>query len=392
MIPSMFLKFTFLALFAAAIFTACSSDDNETPEFDLTTARLEDFPLNEVEAVEISIVHPIVTDGNEVTPGTIDITIPYAHTSLLLSLKSFDLSDQYDITPAVGSLQDFSEGEVIYTITSIEFPDKQVHYRVTVTHGGEPFFENGNITAFSFNASDNAGLASTIDASEISADPTHSEGVIIVIVPEGTDFSSLKPAITYDAAKLYYNAGAETKVYPAEGMTVDFKYPKRFSIQAENSLGVKSKVYQVIVDVSNPIKFEPLTQTTPNVETGDGSGMEVINLLATWTNVGNHPVTGMSADEHMNKTYPVEGFGDTDIITVSLENPLGGTPGVLPGEQGNVVVKVKKVATPGLFSTTAVFSPTFSTNTQVISFFSPDDRVKDIFETSWLKIESTLED
>jgi hypothetical protein len=372
--------------------SSCSSDDSETIEPDpfWTEARLNDFPLTEVEYLDIDIVHPTITNNSETAHGKIEITIPFSQASLNLSLKEFNLDiNKYNISPTVGESQDFSNDFVTYTITSTTSATKAVHYDVTVKHGGDPFFTNNKITGFKFEKSNNPQLAATIEAVKIAEYENYTENAIYVIVPEGTNFTQLVPTITFDAAKLYYNTDIQYIQYAA-GLSVNFRYPIRFYLQAENSLGNRSRPYVVIVDVANPIKFDsPLI--TADVKSGDGVSAEDFFAIAKWTNQGNHPITGMSPTDYIDKTYPVPDYpGNANVITASLVNPNGGTPGVLPGEQGEINVRVKRSPVTGAFTTKAVFTPTFSFDTRRISFWPADDRIENIFTQPPLAIEAKI--
>ncbi len=372
----------------------CSSDDsyNNTTDAFWDGAKLNDFPLFEVAYLDIDIIHPEIKGGMEVNPGKITITVPFSQTSLMLSLKQFGLDQgKYDIEPGVGERQDFSKGHVIYTVSDVISPTKAVHYQITIIQGGDPFFINTKITGFKFEKTKNPGLAATIDAIKITEYDNYTENAIYVIVPEGTDFNQLTPTIIYDAAKLYYKSDAQFVLYPSNALSVDFAYPKTFFLQAENSLGEKSKPYNVIVDVANPIQFDtPLV--TANVKTDDGQTFENFFAVATWTNQGNHPVTGMSPTEYNNKVYPAGYSGDINIITTSIINPNAGIAGVLPGQKGEINVRVRRFPLAGWYSTTAVFTPTFSFDTRVISYWPADDRVEDIFDTQSLVIQTTIEE
>lgn len=387
--------FYVVAIVIALFSSRCSSDDSveNAPDVFWEGAKLKDFPLSEVAYLNISITHPEVANGVEIKAGKIEITIPHSQTSLMLSLKKFELDNtKYTVSPFVGEQKDFSKVAVRYTVSSTSSSAKAVHYDVTVVHGGEPFFVNAKVTGFKFEKSKNPDLDATIDAVKIVEYENYSENAIYVIVPEGTDFTKLTPTVTYDAAKLYYDAGSGFEVFPANGTSIDFAYPKHFYLQAENSLGTKSKNYNVIVDIEDPIKFDaPIT--TANVKTGDGMTVENFFAIATWTNRGNHPITGMSPVEYKDKTYPIPNYpGDANVITTSILNPNGGTVGVLPGQKGEINVRVKRSPIPGLFSTTAVFEPTFSFDTRIISYWPVDDRVEGIFAPHTLVIQATLED
>ena len=386
--------FLFCFLSGATLFTSCTSDDDDDENVDNSfwnEAKLNDFPLSEVAYLDIDIVHPEITNGVETKFGKIEITIPHSQTSRMLSLKQFNLDNsKYQISPLPGEQQDFSGDPVTYTISSLSFEPKSVHYDVTVVYGGDPFFTNAKITGFKFEKSKNPALAATIEAVKIAEYENYTENAIYVIVPQGTDFSQLTPTITYDAAKISYSIDNDFSIYPATGLKVDFKYPKHFYLQAENSLGSRSRVYNVIVDVANPIQFDsPIV--TGNVVAGDGSAVENFFAVATWTNQGNHPITGMSPGAYKDKVYPIPNYpGDANVITASISNPTGGTIGVLPGEKGEINVRVKRSPIGGVYKTTAVFAPTFSFDTRTISYWPPDDRIEDIFGLHTLTIETTI--
>lgn len=387
---------SFLFVLLSTLLTSCNNDDSNdiATDPDLANAQLDDFPLSEVDYLDIHIVHPELQNGVEKRRGEITITVPeVAGTNMTFSLKEFSLDQQkYSIDPVVGSVQDFSEGPVIYTVASTLVENSQVHYEVTVELKAEPINENYKILGLKFEQSKNPALTSTIEAFKVVEYSSFSQNAIYVFVPEGTDFSELTPTILSDAAAVYYNNGGETKPYPAPGTPINFQYPNRFTIYAENSNGVKSKIYNVIVDVKNPVRFETASIVTPNVKIGDG-GTELLPAVATWTNIGNHPVSTLTTSEYKNKTFPVEGMSsDVNIIKATLFNPVGGTPGVLPGEKGNVNVSVSRIMVKGTYKTTASFQPTFNFNLHVISSFPPDDLVEDIFEPVEMEIQTTLEE
>jgi len=100
----------------------------------------------------------------------------------------------------------------------------------------------------------------------------------------------------------------------------------------------------------------------------------------------------MSPTEYNNKVYPAGYSGDINIITTSIINPNAGTAGVLPGQKGEINVRIRRFPLAGLYSTTAIFVPTFSFDTRVISYWPADDRIEDIFNTQSLVIQTTLEE
>jgi hypothetical protein len=231
-------------------------------------------------------------------------------------------------------------------------------------------------------------LESTIEAKIVEY---FSEYGIFVIVPDGTNFTQLTPTIAYEGTKLYYKTDDQFTLYPQDDLTVDFKYPKLFSLQVENSRGVKSKPYQVIVDVSNPIQFEsPIV--TANVKAGNGTDIQELLVVAKWTNRGNYPIDDLYAVEYKNKTYPIANYtGDANIITASIKNPQPATAGVLPGETGDINVRVKRTPVTGLFTTTAVFTPVFSFAYHVIVQPISHDAEEQLYLPQSVRIETTIE-
>lgn len=236
--------FLALQLISLLFITSCQEDDSKAVPTnpDLENAQLKNFPLSEVSHLNIKIVHPEIVDGDEKKYGEIEITIPSTHPSLKLSLKQFDLdSNKYSISPSIGMQQDFSKVSVVYTISSNFQKDKSVHYNVKIVTEAIPVNLNSKITGFSFEKSKNPYFDSTIDAMKIIEYENYSKNSIYILVPAGTDFSKLTPTIVFDAATLYYSTGTDFKPYTSNNMVVDFKYPKYFYLQAENSNGVKSK-------------------------------------------------------------------------------------------------------------------------------------------------------
>lgn len=388
----------FLALQLISLFTitSCQTEDSKAAPTnpDLENAQLKNFPLSEISYLNIKIIHPEIVDGDEKKYGEIEITIPGMQETFMLSLKQFDLdNNKYSISPSIGVQRDFSKGAVTYTISSNFQKDKSVHYNVKIVADAVPVNLNSKVTGFSFEKSKNPYFDSTIDALKIIEYDNYSENAIYILVPTGTDFTKLTPTIAFDAAKLYYSSGTDFKPYTSNNMVIDFKYPKRFYLQAENSNGVKSKIYNVIVDVKDPIKFEQLPVITPNVKAGNGSSTEYFSGVGIWMNQGNHPIRGMAVENYKNKTYPFDNYtGDANIITAILSNPVGGTEGVLPGEKGDVNVTVKKVSIAGKYKTTAVFAPTFNFNNSTIHNWPVAERFEGIFNTVELPIESTIEE
>ena len=195
----LFLKFV-ISYFSIVFLISCSSDSNDespSPEdIDMSQVRLVDFPLSEVDYVEIDIVHPEFVDGQETNPGSITITLPFTETALLYSLESVNLDlSQFEISPSVGEQQLFSEEvPVIYEITSLQNAEKSIHYEVKVIispdenddgdddDDDDDDDKDPSIHSFKFLAANNAELTSDVNALKATEDPTNATDVLIYVI------------------------------------------------------------------------------------------------------------------------------------------------------------------------------------------------------------------
>lgn len=189
---------------------------------------------------------------------------------------------------------------------------------------------------------------------------------------------------------MYYRTNGSLELYKP-GAVVNYKYPARYQLQAENSLGVKSKTYHVIVDVKDPIQFDQSSFTTEKVKTGNGSSIQLFANAISWTNVGNYPITAISPAEYAEKTLLIGMSPTLNVITTNIVNPVSGSIGVLPGEKGKADVKVLQVTQEGGFTTRAVFKPVFRFDNQVITALPSTNRVEALYNPVSITIQSTVE-
>ena len=396
----------YVIFYGSVIFLiSCSSDsEGDLPkpvEVDLNQARLSDFPLNEVEYVDIDIVHPEIEDGQETNPGSITITLPFTETALLYSLESVNLDlSQFEISPSVGEQQQFSEEvPVIYEITSLQNAEKSIHYEVKVIISPDESDDGDDdddddeedkvpsIRSFEFLATNNAELTSDVNALKATEDPTNATDVLIyVIFPSSLDFSQLNPTIEFDGAKLEYRHNDDAyEVYPTAGKILDFKYPNTVDFRVSNQDDSKSTVYRIIADVANPIKFEQAEVVIEDVKAG---GNYTSFGAIKWTNQGNHPILPLDAKSFTNVSTPENGGNANIFDPVILTKP-----GVVnPGEQGDVNISVLDAPTVlGEYSVTAVISATFNIQTlEAGPWSSSGIYIEDIYQSSELNIRTNI--
>ena len=306
---NLFLRLLLLCI-PVSFLLSCSSDSAddlpEPVEVDLNQARLTDFPLNEIEYVDIDIVHPEIQNGQETSRGTITITLPFTQVLRNYSLESvnFDLS-KFEINPAVGEQRLFSENiPVVYTITSLEDAEKSIHYEVNVVISPP---EQLKLVDFSFLAANNAQLPSDVNALKIVQNPGQSsDSLVYIMLSSPVDFSQLTPTVGFEGAKLEYRLNNQDyEEYPATGLSIDFKYPNFVYFRISDQTNTRSQVYQIITDVLNPIKFESSELVINDIKADSSYFLEGV---IRWEHQGNYPIRPLTASSYTNITTPIAGF------------------------------------------------------------------------------------
>jgi hypothetical protein len=346
-------------------FSACKKSGTNpgtpTTTIDLSLARLNDFQLVETQYTNITITHPIISNGVETQMGEIRVTVP-AGTSLQLTPKTSNFTNNdFQLSPQLGVMQNFSGSTFLYTITSKTNASKQVHYTVRIVEEQtQP--AQAAITAFRFERSKNPSLPADINASLI-IEGVATIGKIFVFVPVGTSFTSLTPTINFQGTGLFYSQDPTvipenvTTVYPTSGTAIDFAYPKSFYAIVRS--GTEVKTYNVIVDVQSPIQFDNAAVTTANVQAGAVRTAQA----GTFLNRGNHPIT-LAAVDH-NNHIPAG---------ISVVRGAGFVPalGLLPGNRGNVTATISaQTFPPGTYSVTASFRPRFIDHPEADNLLQP---------------------
>ncbi|MFC5048119.1 hypothetical protein ACFSTE_01730 [Aquimarina hainanensis] len=344
-----------------------SNDDTSSTDTNLLIeeAMLHDFPLKETSYSSIQITDPKIVNNTEIVPGKIEIIVSET-APLSLSLKTVGFNqDNFSISPSVGDIRDYNNNEKHrYTITSLKDQQAVLHYDVYVKKNIP--VETLKITDLVFEKSKNQQFSNDINIAKRVEDNSGIDK-IYVFVPVGTDFTSLTPTISYDASKLFYYQdtsqapGSTDQEYPAEGVAIDFKYPKSFILETRNSDHSASKTTVVIVDIKNPIKLESETITTPDATAGTTESFTVTK----WINQGNHVIRYTKANTYENQTPETP----TNVITVRRTLPSGG---LRPGESADVSVRVNSRNYPaGDYSTTAVIYPGFEYHEEIDELLEP---------------------
>lgn len=351
-----------IAILIAAV--SCSKDNstgnNAGADVDLNNARLNDLVLEEMNYADIQITHPVITNGRETTEGVINLKLPAGTTSLQLTPKASNFtSAEFSVSPALGTRLNFS-APVLYSITSKANASKRVHYRINVSIEPPPAVQPLSVSKFTFKKADNPQLPQDIEASKI-IDAIATMGKIYVFVPEGTDFTALKASVTTNATGMVYSQDPNavpansTVVYPAAGLSIDYKYPKSFYLVAKRGQDIQT--YDVIVDIRKPIRFDNVNPVAVSVKTGQSTLATVTQM----TNAGNHPVS-LAAVATTNQ-QPV---AIPELIRVIAAAPSGG---LLPGEKREVKANLEAALfPPGLYTATGSIKPRIFNNDEADAF------------------------
>jgi hypothetical protein len=347
------MKFTssalFLALASFVLFSSCKKEKPKPTDIDLAAARITDFQVQETAYSTINIIHPVIQDGVEIQMGEIELVLPKGTTQLQLTPKTSNFSKAgFTVSPALGVKQNFLGRTVIYKIASTRDASKAVHYHVRIREEDEAATGNIQVTGFSFLKAKNPALPTDIESARIIHRPGNM-GYIFVFVPEGTDFTSLTPTISHTGTGLFYSQdpsaspATATTAYPAAGAAIDFAYPKVFYAVVKQ--GSETQVYNVIVDVRNPVQFSQAAVTTPNVKAGSNQVVEA----TTFVNRGNHPISIIGVDHSQQVPAGLNAIRGIAAVPSS---------GLLPGKSSEVKASVNAQTYPaGTYEVRASFKP-----------------------------------
>ncbi|WP_103867180.1 hypothetical protein [Aquimarina sp. I32.4] len=363
-------------ILSLSLIISCGSDDDNSgiiqPEqpVNLQEAKLSAFPLFGITAIKTEIIDPEIVDNKETKHGQINITV--AATTSLDAISAIITSDElnlskFSIAPGNDTRLSYVDGKTnLYTINNATGDKEELlHYTVSITREPVIVPETLKITSFKFEKSKNPSLPNDIEISRTIEDPGLDK--IYLFVPVGTDFTNLVPTITYDGSKAYYYQnssqlpGNATQEYPAEGMSIDFKYPNTFTLEVKNKDNDQFKTTVVIVDVINPIKTEVSSFTVTDIQ----EGASVTHVITQWTNQGNHVLEYGNGDTQENQ----------DPVTPSkvfIFNRAVPGVGLAPGDSANVSVIINARDYPAAtYKTTAVFYPRIKYNAEIDDLLEP---------------------
>ncbi len=330
------------------LYTSCnSSDDTVADELEnpvnFEEAQLFDFILSEVDedlVESIVIKQPTMVNGVPENKGEIKIELAYTDISKF-SLKQVPFNTvDFSISPDIGEQHILPGKNITFTITPSKKTEVTLQYNVLVTvKRFNPENEKLKINAFQFLNAQNPGLDEDISSSEIRKHIFDSsyDGTIVMIVPNGTDFSNLAPKITYEGSSITY----KTKAGSAEnfkeftpGTFLDFKYPNQVIMRIHNRNRSEFATYRVLVDVKTPIVFDDVTAIINDGNTV--SGFDAYDNIIGFTNYGNYPITSDIFVSDMNVTNTPEEVIKNYFISVILK----GDDIIYTNEKGRLYAQV----------------------------------------------------
>ncbi|MEW7280893.1 hypothetical protein ABW636_20060 [Aquimarina sp. 2201CG1-2-11] len=338
--------------------TSCSSNDNDEvdgsgSQVSFEKAQLFDFILSEVDenlVEDISIKQPKMVNGVAQDKGEIRIELAYT-TIPKFSLKQVPFNtEDFNIVPAVGEQHILPGKNITYTITPSQKTEVTLQYDVLVTIKEiNPEDEKLEISEFQFLSDQNPGLGEDVSSSEIRKYPYGRpyNGTIVMIVPNGTDFSNLAPKIMYEGSSITYKNKTDSDESYKEftpGTFLDFKYPNEVILKIHNSDRSRYAIYSVLVDVKNPIVFDDTTASIGLVE----SDFKIYNNVIGFTNYGNYPITSDIFASEINVTETPEEVIQNYFIHVVLK----GDGSIHTNQKGRLHVTVSfpsSMTAPGPF-------------------------------------------
>ncbi|CDF79051.1 hypothetical protein BN863_13390 [Formosa agariphila KMM 3901] len=217
-------------------------------------------------------------------------------------------------------------------------------------------------------------LAKDHTFSVIQSDVFSVDSLVVCLFPTPVDYANISPIVDFEGSSILYRINNEAFIeYSAsEGENIDFSYPNivDFKISALNDS--ESKVYRIIVDTEQPILFNNSEITIPDSPTD--SNYNGLNI-DTWKNVGNYPIRlTYRTTEYVDVNTP-----ETDANNIFSSTLTTASNIINPNEEGQVNVFTTSAATPGLYTSTALFNLNFNENLGYIVYDDTTNTyVKDI--------------
>lgn len=363
------------------------SEDNDTSlnsnqdVINIENAKLADFRLFGITPVSVSITQPVIVNNEEIEFGEITIVIPntVSLNGIASSITSEELNlSKFDILPGNSTTLNYETQSHVHTIVNtLNKSQELLHYTVNIKQEVIPTPPTLTVTDFKFEASKNPQLSDDIII-ERRAPINNSRGqYIYLFVPAGTNFSDLKPTITFDAEEVFYTQDSSVSIedvntpYPTTETSFDFAYPKSFILVLRDKSNSEVKWVNVFVDVKNPVEIENTHITTPDVITPGDS--EYFTGITTFKNIGNHNIAYRYGATYENKVPNAS----VDVITADRGI---GTGGLEPGMSAPINVQVSGNLPVGEYKSTAVFQ----------TIFYRHNAIDDLIEVSKLNITANV--
>ncbi|GAA3654284.1 hypothetical protein [Flavivirga jejuensis] len=388
----MFLNYKELGviLFSAFFMMSCSDDDNSDPtnNVNFEEALLNGFPLSEIDitlkADSFSIEQPTMLNGIPQEKGKITIELENTDISKF-SLKQIDFdASKFNISPAVGE-QSIIPGETItYVITSTKDTNVSLQYDVLViVKDIHPALQKLNIKKLHFLKIDNPSLdqdITSIEVREHTGQPY--SGTIMVIVPDGTDFSSLIPTLDHEGSSVkytteHYGNYADFKVFD-EKSKIDFKFPNIIAFQIYNIDETRYLEYRVLVDVKKLVTFDEEFATINN-----GSIVaydKTYNNVLGFTYHGNYPINNKLSSSEIEVTEtpenPSVNYYFTRNISLMEDNPSDNNTQIQTNERGRLYISLNFPfnfsGNDNLFITSATYGVKVTFSPMLNSYSTPN--------------------
>ena len=192
--------------------------------------------------------------------GTVDVVMPFG-TNLTSLIPTITLSVGATISPLSGVAQDFSSS-VIYVVTASDG---------TTT-------KNWTVNVSVLSASTEAEILTFDIPSQVSSNINSLTAIVDVVMPLGTNVTSLIPNIT---------TSLNSTISPNSGIAQDFTNPFIYVVTAEDGTTTKNWTVNVVVQANN--QAEILTFNIPNQVSGvlDGSAATISIVMPFGTDVTN---------------------------------------------------------------------------------------------------------
>lgn len=345
------LKILIIGLITACLLIgSCEKNDDFKSEdsIDFSNALLQEFPLSEVDLSiidQVSIQQPELINGIPKGKGKIEIELENSNIAKF-SLKQVDFNrSDFSISPAIGEQVIIPGEKITYKITSTKDPNVSLQYDVLVTVKEiSSHSEELNITSLSFLKANNPGLTQDITSFEVRKHSNQTyDGTIMIVVPNGTDFSNLIPTLDYEGSTVkyttsHYGNNADFNDFTKDSF-VDFRFPNIVAFQIYNRDKNKYQEYRVLVDVKEPITFdeESITLGFP-MAIGRTSYKKVIGFVYN----GNYPLrSDLRNSTKVLTTTPTTDVGNYYLfITLKKESSSSNDKIINTGDRGELDLKI----------------------------------------------------